>query len=103
MIPTFVGWSRRSNAGRAAALAQRNEALRRLRARLWPALEPDAAAALMVARFRTYASARWPRERDDLVAPLTEPAATFWKILRDCDAGAPRMPGVRQLAAILGG
>lgn len=91
------------SADRAAALERRDDLLRRLRDRLWPALTPGAAAARMVAAFRSYESDRWPRERDGLVAPPGEPQRTFYLILRDFHAaGGPRMPDVRQLATILG-
>jgi hypothetical protein len=87
----------------AAALAQRNnQRLRPLHAKLYPTLPPGAAALLMCTNFRRYESDRWPRERDYPVAPLDEPARTFWMILRDHEAGGPKMPGWRQLATILG-
>jgi hypothetical protein len=80
----------------AAAIAQRNERLRTLRASLWPALQPFVAAALIAGKFRTYETDRWPRERDEVVAPLGEPQRTFWMILRDQAAGGAKMPGVSQ-------
>ena len=87
----------------ATANARRNEALRTLRANLWPSLKSKshAAATLIVATFRRYESDRWPRECDAVVAPLDEPQRTFWMILRDHEAGGPMMPDVRQLTTIL--
>jgi len=85
----------------AAAITGRNEPLQRLRVSLCPALRPSAAASLIVAKFLRYESVRWPDERDALVAPLDEPARTFWTILRDHEVGGPKMPNVRQLTTIL--
>jgi len=90
-----------TSARQAAALERRNQALRQLRAELCPTLTPPAAAALICAKFRRYESDRWPRELDDVVAPRKEPARTFYKILRDHEAGGPVMPDVRQLTTIL--
>jgi hypothetical protein len=89
------------SARRAAAIAQRNEALRGLRMTLWPMLRPFAAASLIVTKFCRYEADRWPRERVAMVAPLDEPQRTFWRILRDHEAGGPVMPDVRQLTTIL--
>jgi hypothetical protein len=91
------------SARRAAENARRNERLRTLRASLWPALQPFAAAPLIAKKFRRYETGRWPRECDAVVAPLDEPQKSFWLILRDRAAGGPKMPDVRQLATILGG
>lgn len=105
------------SARRAAQNALRNERLRTLRARLWPALQPPAAAALIAEKFRRYETSRWLRLRecDEVVAPLDEPQRTFWMILDDQAKGGAKMPGVsrdgrsskrdqlRQLATILGG
>jgi hypothetical protein len=88
------------SARRAAAIAQRNEALRGLRMTLWPMLRPFAAASLIVTKFRRYEADRWPRERVAMVAALDEPQRTFW-ILRDHEVGGPVMPDVRQLTTIL--
>lgn len=85
----------------AAALAQRNQALRQLRAELYATQQPGAAAALIAGKFRRYECERWPRERGCLVAPRDEPQRTFWTILRDHEAGGPKMPRWRQLATIL--
>jgi hypothetical protein len=89
----------------AAAIAQRDGALRRLRAnKLYATLPPGAAAFLICSNFQTYESDRWPRERAAPVAPRDEPQRTFWMILRDHhEADGPKMPGCRQLAAILQG
>jgi transposase len=99
------------SAHQAASLAQRDGALRRLRASLCPTLQSFAAAAFIATKFQRYESDRWPRERDEVVAPLDEPERTFWAILRGRDGGGPKMPGVsgrssqrwrlRQLAMIL--
>jgi hypothetical protein len=86
---------------RAAAIERRNEALRALRAGRWPDLSGHAAAVVMRAAFDRYASDRWPRERAAVVAPVTEPFGTFWRILHDHEAGGPPVPDVRRLAMIL--
>jgi hypothetical protein len=91
------------SARQAAALAQRNnQRLRPLHAKHYATLSSGAAAKQMSEEFERYETDRWPRERDEVVAPLREPQRTFWMILRDRASGGPRMPNVRQLATILG-
>ncbi len=80
---------------RARVLADRNALLLRLAAghAEWADLPPSAAARFMRLSFARYETTRWPRERHALSVPHTEPAATWWRILR---SGAP-MPGAERL------
>jgi hypothetical protein len=90
---------------RAAALAERNAWLRSLRDRLpaYRGLERYPAAKLMLQQASRYERDRWPREKKENVAPIVEPARTFWKILKKHEAGGPKMPTTaKQLAEIIG-
>ena len=84
---------------RADAIARRD----RLLVRLWqghdafrdkPAL---AAAKLMCLSADRYQSTRWAREKSDLSAPSSEPAATWWRVLRL----GMTVPGAKRLQQIL--
>lgn len=88
------------SAQRAIALNSRDRMLRNLHRSMsdWRDLAPAAAARLMVLSAKRYEDARWPRERDAMSAPPSEPAATWWRILR---AGGA-VPGAKRLSQILG-
>lgn len=47
--------------------------------------------------FDRYESGRWLRDRDAIEAPASDPAASFWRILRT----GTRMPGAERLRQIL--
>lgn len=84
---------------RAAVLQRRDDLLRQL----WRGHEafrdqqPLVAAKLMYLSADRYQSTRWPREKNDLSAPSSEPAATWWRILRLDIA----IPGTKRLQQIL--
>lgn len=80
-------------------LNRRDRALCRLRRRVpeWSVLSPGAAAKAMVASLARYETTRWPRERDSISGPPSEPNAAWWSMLR----GGLDIPGERRLAQIL--
>jgi len=83
---------------RAAALQRRDDLLRRLwhKSDEWSDLAPAAAARMMSQSAKRYEAIRWPREQKSIVAPLTEPAATWWKILRS-DLSVPEAKRLQQI------
>jgi len=81
---------------RAMALAERDRQLRRLHCICWLDLPPAAAARAMNISARRYESDRWPRERNG-EPPASEPALTWWRILRSGET----LPGTRQIIRVL--
>ncbi|WP_327211999.1 hypothetical protein U8Q06_20930 [Rhizobium beringeri] len=83
---------------RSMALDQRDRMLRRLWREVpeWRPLMPGAAARQMLASFRRYETDRWPRERHLQLAPVVEPAATWWRIASG-NAAMPDVPRLRQI------
>lgn len=83
---------------RSSALDRRDRMLRRLWRELpeWRELTPGAAARHMLASFRRYETDRWPRERHLQLAPITEPATTWWRVASG-NAPMPDAPRLRQI------
>lgn len=71
--------------------------------RLWKSspdfcqLPPFAASGMMCLSADQYQRRRWPREKRAIAAPPSEPAATWWHILK---SGVP-IPGIRRVYQIL--
>lgn len=88
-----------TSAVRKIGLSRRDRMLCRLRKKMpeWANLSPAAAAKAMSASAKRYEAVRWPRERNHVAGPATQPFSTWWSLLR---AGMP-VPGERQLSTIL--
>lgn len=84
-------------AHRAMTLAERNRMLRAVAASAFGSELPCVTARLMKLSFDRYEATRWPRERAHGVAPLADPAATWWRLL----SANLRCPKVRRLTDIL--
>ncbi|MGO7972983.1 hypothetical protein ACC705_18510 [Rhizobium ruizarguesonis] len=88
-----------TSALRKVDLLRRDRVLRRLRKAVpeWKDLSSSAAARAMSASVKRYETTRWPRERDQVAGPATQPYSTWWSFLRNGIA----IPGERQLSTIL--
>lgn len=82
----------------ALTLSTRDRALRRLYEECWPDFSAAKAAKLMAESFFAYETRRWPRESDHIAAPSAEPAATWWRLLRE-DTPPPTWERIRQILA----
>lgn len=80
-------------------LGRRDRSLCRMyrRSPEWAELSPAAAAKAMVASFRRYEAIRWPRERNRISGPTTQPNSTWWSMLR----AELSLPGEKRLGQIL--
>ncbi|WP_430439719.1 hypothetical protein [Shinella sp.] len=78
---------------------ERDALLRHLRREhdAWSSQPSSLAARQMRRAFDSYETGRWLRERNASIAPITEPHATFWRLLK---AGM-RMPQQKRLSQIL--
>ncbi|MBN9055473.1 MAG: hypothetical protein J0H80_17300 [Rhizobiales bacterium] len=63
----------------------------------WSFLPPSLAARQMRRAFDVYEAGRWCRDRSADIAPVTEPHATFWRLLK----ADMRMPQQKRLSQIL--
>lgn len=63
----------------------------------WSSLPPSLVARQMRRAFETYETGRWLRERNATIAPVMEPYATFWRLLKE----GMRMPQQKRLSQIL--
>lgn len=64
---------------------------------VWAFDPPTTAARKVRHAFDAYESNRWLRDRNAALAPITEPQATFWRLLKD----DMRMPQQKRLSQIL--
>lgn len=64
---------------------------------VWGAEPPTIAARKVRHAFEAYESSRWLRDRHAAIAPISEPQATFWRLLKE----DMRMPQQKRLSQIL--
>jgi hypothetical protein len=100
-LDTYLGLRQQGgkSPGHALALDRRDRALRSVRGEEWGDCNPTEAAKRMIQSLERYQSNQWGRDQKAGRAPVAQPEATWWQLLQE----EHRMPGERQLKAILQG